>query len=72
MIPADFLIPAQSQHQIRNNLHHKVKRLRAAALPVLMLGLLCPVVNSLSPPAGDCKPCRLSLRFYFSLLKKEA
>lgn len=24
MIPADFLIPAQSQHPIRNNLHHKV------------------------------------------------
>ncbi|XP_056906770.1 glucose-6-phosphate isomerase a [Takifugu flavidus] len=24
MIPADFLIPAQSQHPIRNNLHHKI------------------------------------------------
>lgn len=24
MIPADFLIPAQSQHPIRGNLHHKV------------------------------------------------
>lgn len=24
MIPADFLIPAQSQHPIRDNLHHKV------------------------------------------------
>ncbi|KAK7891011.1 hypothetical protein WMY93_022974 [Mugilogobius chulae] len=25
MIPCDFLIPAQSQHPIRNNLHHKVR-----------------------------------------------
>ncbi len=25
MVPADFLIPAQSQHPIRNNLHHKVR-----------------------------------------------
>ena len=25
MIPADFLIPAQSQHPIRDNLHHKVR-----------------------------------------------
>uniref|UniRef100_A0A671RDK4 Glucose-6-phosphate isomerase n=1 Tax=Sinocyclocheilus anshuiensis TaxID=1608454 RepID=A0A671RDK4_9TELE len=24
MVPADFLIPAQSQHPIRNNLHHKI------------------------------------------------
>ncbi|XP_014352782.1 glucose-6-phosphate isomerase b isoform X2 [Latimeria chalumnae] len=24
MIPADFLIPVQSQHPIRNNLHHKI------------------------------------------------
>ncbi|XP_033824639.1 glucose-6-phosphate isomerase a [Periophthalmus magnuspinnatus] len=24
MIPCDFLIPAQSQHPIRNNLHHKI------------------------------------------------
>jgi len=24
MIPADFLIPAQTQHPIRNNLHHKI------------------------------------------------
>lgn len=24
MVPADFLIPAQSQHPIRDNLHHKV------------------------------------------------
>ncbi|XP_034734343.1 glucose-6-phosphate isomerase-like [Etheostoma cragini] len=24
MIPADFLIPAQSQHPIRDNLHHKI------------------------------------------------
>lgn len=46
MIPADFLIPAQSQHPIRDNLHHKVTRLHAAALPVLLLRFLCPVVNS--------------------------
>ncbi|MEQ2280880.1 hypothetical protein AMECASPLE_024718 [Ameca splendens] len=26
MIPADFMIPAQSQHPIRDNLHHKVTR----------------------------------------------
>ncbi|XP_010781621.1 glucose-6-phosphate isomerase-like [Notothenia coriiceps] len=24
LIPADFLMPAQSQHPIRDNLHHKV------------------------------------------------
>ncbi|XP_073709901.1 glucose-6-phosphate isomerase b [Misgurnus anguillicaudatus] len=24
MVPADFLIPAQSQHPIRNNVHHKI------------------------------------------------
>ncbi|XP_066540856.1 glucose-6-phosphate isomerase b [Hoplias malabaricus] len=24
MVPADFLIPAQTQHPIRNNLHHKI------------------------------------------------
>ncbi|XP_035760045.1 glucose-6-phosphate isomerase-like, partial [Neolamprologus brichardi] len=24
MVPCDFLIPAQSQHPIRDNLHHKV------------------------------------------------
>ncbi|KAG7467883.1 hypothetical protein MATL_G00136950 [Megalops atlanticus] len=24
MVPADFLIPTQTQHPIRNNLHHKV------------------------------------------------
>lgn len=27
MIPCDFLIPVQSQHPIRNGLHHKVKTL---------------------------------------------
>uniref|UniRef100_A0A8C2QA04 Glucose-6-phosphate isomerase n=1 Tax=Cyprinus carpio TaxID=7962 RepID=A0A8C2QA04_CYPCA len=30
MVPADFLIPAQSQHPIRNNLHHKVPSCRSS------------------------------------------
>lgn len=33
MIPADFLIPAQSQHPIRNNLHHKVTSTADATTP---------------------------------------
>ncbi|TWW76107.1 Glucose-6-phosphate isomerase [Takifugu flavidus] len=33
MIPADFLIPAQSQHPIRNNLHHKTEALMKGKTP---------------------------------------
>lgn len=50
MIPADFLIPAQSQHPIRDNLHHKVTPTAplcvftpdVATLPVHMKATLTP------------------------------
>lgn len=38
MIPADFLIPAQSQHPIRDNLHHKVTLLLTWIYILVLLG----------------------------------
>lgn len=39
MVPADFLIPAQSQHPIRDNLHHKVKGISKEKLTTLKVRL---------------------------------
>lgn len=58
MIPADFLIPAQSQHPIRNNLHHKVTQrypptcARSPCLHPLVIGSSAGTVIVASPRPG--------------------
>lgn len=73
MIPADFLIPAQSQNPIRDNLHHKVTPTGdVAALPVYLfrcwVSALCLHLLVFVSPAGSPLTCYLVFQTMQTLL----
>lgn len=72
MVPSDFLIPAQTQHPIRDNLHHKV----CLCVPVQCITKF-PTFSNVYPLDEFCCPVSTTggtldfiLQFYYSYLSQ--